>query len=326
MFCSRCGDEMDAGAKFCSRCGVSIGSVAALPVAARPPFPPQVPVVMPPPFPTQRPLAQPPLVFESQTQRSYVPQRKQGNPAAVAAWLLLAFACAGSLIPGLGFGMWLIVGPILLITLVLGIVAISRGSAVNGVMIILMSLIVVPLFVVVAPFVGTGVALGAFNSPDAATNAPSTSATPFADLDTLQNAMPALEDSNSTSKALLSGNDQAFGDTHQQTSPEPNPVQPNERAPILHAAQDFLDDRSSIAPDTTRANAPTRLDSEITARVRYAVLRTRPSTFSKGLGRLEPGTPVQAGDRMINDDWMSVTTADGKKGYLKADQVETRAR
>ena len=69
--------------------------------------------------------------------------------------------------------MWLIVGPILLVTLVLGIIAINRGSAINGVLIILMSLIVVPLFVAIAPFVGTGIALGAIEASDAAATTPS---------------------------------------------------------------------------------------------------------------------------------------------------------
>lgn len=181
MFCTRCGAQSDSSHEYCRECGRPMNAEAALPVPSPrqvpppvpPPFPPPFPVLQPPPFSSQIPVAPlPPLVFDSQVRRIHVPPRAHGNPASTAAWILLAFACAGSLIPGLGFGMWLIVGPILLVTLVLGIFAINRGSAINGVLIILMSLIVVPIFVAIAPFVGAGIALGAIEAADTASPIP----------------------------------------------------------------------------------------------------------------------------------------------------------
>jgi hypothetical protein len=72
---------------------------------------------------------------------------------SLASWALLALCCVASLIPGLGFGVWVVAGPVLLITFVLGIIAISRGGTLQGVLILLASLIVVPVFVFVAPIV-----------------------------------------------------------------------------------------------------------------------------------------------------------------------------
>jgi hypothetical protein len=72
----------------------------------------------------------------------------------LASWALLALCCIASLLPGLA-------GPILLITFVLGIIAISRGGTVQGVLILLASLIVVPVFVFIAPIVTTGAVFAA---------------------------------------------------------------------------------------------------------------------------------------------------------------------
>jgi hypothetical protein len=70
----------------------------------------------------------------------------------LASWALLALCCIASLLPGLGFGVWLVAGPILLITFVLGVIAIS---------LLLASLIVVPVFVFIAPIVTTGAVFAA---------------------------------------------------------------------------------------------------------------------------------------------------------------------
>ena len=77
--------------------------------------------------------------------------------------------------PGLGFGVWLVAAPLLLVTLVLGIIAISRGGTLHGVLILLASLIAVPVFVFVAPIVTTGAVLATAKSiekPDSSTSVP----------------------------------------------------------------------------------------------------------------------------------------------------------
>lgn len=144
MFCSQCGAARHGVGAFCANCG------AGQPVSA----PLSHPQHLPANANAQIPSFQGGRNFQPNNQRA-------SNSAAIASWVLLIFACIGSLVPGLGFAVWLIIVPILLITLVLGILAINRGSAFQGVIIILMSLIVVPAFVFCAPIISTVVAIGA---------------------------------------------------------------------------------------------------------------------------------------------------------------------
>ena len=88
---------------------------------------------------------------------------KMQSPKKVilAGWLMIGVTCLVALIPGIGFVTWLIAAPILLVTFILGIVALNKGATTQGVMILLASLIVAPLFLFVAPFVTTAMAIGA---------------------------------------------------------------------------------------------------------------------------------------------------------------------
>lgn len=88
------------------------------------------------------------------------PPRSAGG-VSLASWILLALCCLGSIIPGLGFGVWLIAIPVLLVTFILGIIAITRGGTFQGILILVATLIVVPLFVLIAPIITTGAAISA---------------------------------------------------------------------------------------------------------------------------------------------------------------------
>ena len=78
---------------------------------------------------------------------------------ALAGWILLALCCGGALIPGLGFVVWFIAFPVLLITFILGCVAIARGGTLQGVLILLATLIGAPVFIAIAPIVTTALFL-----------------------------------------------------------------------------------------------------------------------------------------------------------------------
>lgn len=78
----------------------------------------------------------------------------------LAGWLMIGVTCLVSLIPGIGFLTWLIAGPILLVTFVLGVVALSKGATTQGILILLASVIGAPVFLVVAPIVTTALAVG----------------------------------------------------------------------------------------------------------------------------------------------------------------------
>jgi hypothetical protein len=106
-----------------------------------------------PPLMPVQPAVQPPTVVQVVTSQ---PLSHKG--VSFAGWTLLSLCCIASLIPGLGFGVWLIAAPVLIVTLVLGIISISRGGTLQGVLILLATLIVVPVFVFVAPILSTGAA------------------------------------------------------------------------------------------------------------------------------------------------------------------------
>ena len=79
----------------------------------------------------------------------------------LAAWVLIALTCLVALIPGVGFITWLVGAPILLVTFILGIVALSKGGTLQGILILLASVIAAPLFLFIAPIITTGGALAA---------------------------------------------------------------------------------------------------------------------------------------------------------------------
>jgi len=84
----------------------------------------------------------------------------ENRPLIIASWVLIGLICLVSLIPFLGFGSWLIVGPVLFVTLVMGIIVLARGATLHGLGIMFTSLIVAPVFVVVAPFASSLLGLG----------------------------------------------------------------------------------------------------------------------------------------------------------------------
>ena len=57
------------------------------------------------------------------------------------------------------FGVWLITAPVLIVTFVLGIISICPGGSLQGVLILLATLIMVLVFVFVAPLLTTGTAI-----------------------------------------------------------------------------------------------------------------------------------------------------------------------
>lgn len=87
------------------------------------------------------------------------PQATPYKGMAITAWIMIGVTCLISLIPGIGFITWLIGIPILLVTLILGIIIITKNGTGQGIFILLVSLIFAPIFISVAPVVTTGGAL-----------------------------------------------------------------------------------------------------------------------------------------------------------------------
>jgi uncharacterized protein YdbL (DUF1318 family) len=84
----------------------------------------------------------------------------QNRSLIITCWVLIGLVCLISVIPVLGFGSWLVVGPVLFIVLVMGIIVLARGGTLPGVFILLAALIFAPIFVFVAPFVSSLLGLG----------------------------------------------------------------------------------------------------------------------------------------------------------------------
>lgn len=86
---------------------------------------------------------------------------RQNRSLIITSWTLITLVCLLALVPVFGFTSWLIACPILFITLVMGIIVLSRGGTVPGLIILLASLIVAPAFIFVAPFVSSMLGVGA---------------------------------------------------------------------------------------------------------------------------------------------------------------------
>jgi hypothetical protein len=124
-----------------------------------------------------QPQAQPQQLHAPAYAAPQAPQQNhQANPKKLilASWLMIGVTCLVALIPGIGFLTWIIAFPVLLVTFILGILTLTRGRTMQGVMILLTSLIAAPVFLVVAPIITTVGAVaasdsgsyGSFSSPD----------------------------------------------------------------------------------------------------------------------------------------------------------------
>lgn len=74
---------------------------------------------------------------------------------ALAAWIMIGVICLIALIPAVGLLTWFIAFPVLVATFVLGIIAITRGGTLQGVLILLVSVIAAPVFLLIAPMAST---------------------------------------------------------------------------------------------------------------------------------------------------------------------------
>jgi len=94
----------------------------------------------PPPMPGQYPQQ----VFAQPPQQSY-------RALVITSWVLIGITCLLAFVPILGCATWIIAGPVLLTTVILAIVTLTRGGTVAGVGLLLMSIFVAPVIVIFAP-------------------------------------------------------------------------------------------------------------------------------------------------------------------------------
>ena len=68
---------------------------------------------------------------------------------------MIVVICLIALIPAVGLLTWFIAFPVLVATFVLGIIALTRGGTLQGVLILLVSVIAAPVFLLIAPMAST---------------------------------------------------------------------------------------------------------------------------------------------------------------------------
>lgn len=124
------------------------GAPASLPISSPPPAPaPAAPIARPMPSSAPSPIS---------------PQSYKGMVAS--CWILLGFTFVISLVPILGCGSWILVWPVALATIIMAIVILTRGGQVQGTILIIASVLIVP-WALLAPIITTA-ALGGFSKEE----------------------------------------------------------------------------------------------------------------------------------------------------------------
>ena len=127
-----------------------LSSIAGVALPAAPAMP-----VPPPPAPSPMPSA-PPARPAQITGAATSPQPVQSYKGmAVTSWILLGLTALLSIVPVLGFGAWLLACIVVPIAFILAIVILTRGGKTQGILILVTSLVVLPVFILVASLTST---------------------------------------------------------------------------------------------------------------------------------------------------------------------------
>jgi len=129
-------------APLASIAGVTTPSASTMPILP-PPAPIPVPSAPPAP-PTQNGVGGSP----PQPVQSY-------KGMAVASWILLGLTALLSIVPVLGFAAWILAFIVIPLALVLAIVILTRGGKTQGILILVTSVVVLPVFILVASLAST---------------------------------------------------------------------------------------------------------------------------------------------------------------------------
>lgn len=82
-----------------------------------------------------------------------------------SCWILLGFTFVISLVPIVGCGSWILVWPVALATLIMAIVILTRGGQVQGTLLIIASVLIVP-WALLAPIITTAALGGAVSKEE----------------------------------------------------------------------------------------------------------------------------------------------------------------
>ena len=74
---------------------------------------------------------------------------------AIASWILLGLTALLSIVPVLGFGAWFLAFIVIPVAFILAIVILTRGGKTQGILILVTSVVVLPVFILVASLTST---------------------------------------------------------------------------------------------------------------------------------------------------------------------------
>jgi len=95
-----------------------------------------------------------------------VPKSEYASPAK-AAWVLIFLTCGIAAIPFLGFISYLLAWLFLVPAFILSIVVMAKGGILEGITTLVFSVIIAPIFVVIAPFIASSLAMNSIEESSA---------------------------------------------------------------------------------------------------------------------------------------------------------------
>jgi uncharacterized protein DUF4339 len=127
-----------------------LSSIAGLTIPAAPATPVPPPPALPPTPSTSpaRPAQGSVGGIAHQAAQSY-------KGMAVASWILLGLTALLSVVPVLGFAAWFLAFVVIPVAFILAIVILTRGGKTQGILILVTSVVLLPVFIVVAPLAST---------------------------------------------------------------------------------------------------------------------------------------------------------------------------
>jgi hypothetical protein len=125
-----------------------LSGIAGVTMPAAPAMP-----MPPPPAPSSMPSAPPARPVQSSVGGIAPVQSYKGM--AVASWILLGLTALLSIIPVLGFAAWILAFIVIPVAFILAIVILTRGGKTQGILIIVTSVVVLPVFILVASLTST---------------------------------------------------------------------------------------------------------------------------------------------------------------------------
>lgn len=137
IFCPECSKQVSSVASQCPHCGYPLAKGSGDSATGSTGLPR-----------TSTPIAQPTHIVIHQPAKEF-------KGLARASWILIFLVCGLAVVPFIGFGTWLIAGPVLLVTFILSIMVLSRGGTLPGILILFTSIIVAPIFIAFAPFISS---------------------------------------------------------------------------------------------------------------------------------------------------------------------------